>query len=140
MAKISKELDALIRRQSKNRCGYCLNPQALLPFKLEIEHIHPQALGGLSIEENLWLACRECNAHKAKKIKAYDKLTEKIVKLFNPRKQNWYEHFEFSKDFSEIIGKTPTGRATVDALQMNSIYQTTARISWKETTKFPPKD
>jgi hypothetical protein len=140
MAKISKELDEKIRRQAKNRCGYCQNPQDLLPFKLEIEHIFPQALGGKTIEENLWLACRECNAHKAAKLKALDQLSEKIVKLFNPRKQKWNEHFEFSQDFSEIIGKTPCGRATVNALQMNNIYQTTARLAWIEPNKFPPKD
>ncbi len=140
MAKISKDLDAKIRRQAKNRCGYCLNPQDLIPFKLEIEHLYPQALGGKTVESNLWLACRECNAHKATKIKAIDRLTQKTVKLFNPRQQKWYEHFEFSQDFSEIIGKTPCGRATVDALQMNNIYQTTARLSWSETGKFPPKD
>ncbi len=86
MAKISKDLDAKIRRQAKNRCGYCLNLQGLLPFKLEIEHIYPQALGGKSVEDNLWLACRECNAHKAAKTKALDRLTGKVVKLFNPRK------------------------------------------------------
>ena len=140
MAKISKDLDRKIRRQAKNRCGYCLNPQELMPFKLEIEHIHPRALDGKTVEENLWLACREFNAHKAAKIKAIDRLTGKTVKLFNPRRQNWREHFEFSQDFSEIIGKTACGRATVDALQMNNIYQTNARLAWSETSKFPPKD
>jgi hypothetical protein len=137
MAKISKDLDAKIRRQAKNHCGYCLNPQELMPFKLEIEHLHPQALGGKSVEENLWLACRECNAHKATKSKATDRLTGKTVKLFNPRKQNWNEHFEFSNDSIEIIGKTAS---TVECLQMNNIYQTTARLAWRETNKFPPKD
>ena len=140
MAKISKDLDQKIRRQAKNRCGYCLNPQELMPFKLEIEHIHPRALDGKTIEENLWLACRECNAHKQRKSKRLKSLTGKTVKLFNPRRQNWREHFEFSQDFSEIIGKTACGRATVDALQMNNIYQTTARLAWSETGKFPPKD
>ncbi len=111
MAKIKKDLDAQIRRQAKNRCGYCLNPQELLPYKLEIEHIFPKSLGGESIEENLWLACRECNAHKAAKTEAIDNLTDKTVKLFNPRTQKWNEHFEFSKDDSQIIGKTPCGRA-----------------------------
>lgn len=139
MAKISKEFDREIRRQANDRCGYCLNPQELMPFKLEIEHIYPQALGGESVEENLWLACRECNAHKAAKTKAIDRLTGKLVKLFNPRKQDWQEHFEFSQDFSEIIGKTVCGRATVECLQINNIYQTTARLAWTETSKFPPK-
>lgn len=140
MARIKKDLDTKLRRQAKNRCGYCLNPQELLPYKLEIEHIFPQSLGGKSIEENLWLACRECNAHKAAKIKAIDNLTGKTVKLFNPRTQKWREHFEFSQDNTQIIGKTPCGRATVESLQINNFYQTTARSIWVEMNRFPPKD
>ena len=107
MVRIKKDLDTKLRRQAKNRCGYCLNPQKLLPYKLEIEHIFPQSLGGESNEENLWLACRECNAHKSAKIKAVDNLTGKTVKLFNPRTQKWHEHFDFTDDKTEIIGKTP---------------------------------
>lgn len=140
MAKIKKDLDEIIRRQAKNRCGYCLNPQELIPYKLEIEHILPKVLGGESTEENLWLACRECNAHKAAKTKAIDNLTGKSVKLYNPRTQVWREHFEFSKTNSQIIGKTPCGRATVESLQMNNFYQITARSIWVEMNKFPPKD
>jgi len=75
MAKINKDLEEKIRRQAKNRCGYCLNPQELMPYKLEIEHLIPKSLGGTDNEENLWLACRECNAHKAAKIEAVDNLT-----------------------------------------------------------------
>lgn len=140
MAKIKKDLEEKIRRQAKNRCGYCLNPQELLPYKLEIEHILPKASGGTGIEENLWLACRECNAHKAAKTEAFDRLTEKNVKLFNPRKQVWSEHFDLSADKNEIIGKTPCGRATVESLQINNFYQTTARSIWVEMNKFPPED
>ena len=139
MTKISRALDKRIRHQAKNRCGYCLNPQELIPYKLEIEHIHPKGLGGGTVEENLWLACRECNAHKARKIEAIDSLTEETVKLFNPRKQNWHEHFEFSQDQTEVFGKTACGRATVESLQMNNFYQKTARTAWVETGKFPPK-
>lgn len=140
MAKISLELDKKIRLQARNRCGYCLNPQELIPYKLEIEHIHPKGLGGKPVEENLWLACRECNAHKARKVRALDPLTGKIVKLFNPRKQSWREHFEFSQNSTEIIGKTACGRATVESLQMNNFYQKTARAAWVEAGKFPPEN
>jgi 5-methylcytosine-specific restriction endonuclease McrA len=93
MVKIKKNIEEKLRQEAKNRCGYCLNPQELLPFKLEIEHLFPIALGGETVEENLWLACRECNAHKSKKIKSVDFLTGKLVKLFNPRTQIWKEHF-----------------------------------------------
>jgi hypothetical protein len=140
MARIKKDLDTKLRRQAKNRCGYCLNPQELLPYKLEIEHIFPQSLGGETIEKNLWIACRECNAHKSAKTKAIDNLTEKTVKLFNPRTQKWREHFDFSQDKTQIIGKMPCGRATVESLQINNFYQTTARSIWVEMNKFPPKD
>jgi len=68
-----------------------------MPYKLEIEHLVPKAAGGEIVEENLWLACRECNAHKAKKIEAIDNLTEKTVKLFNPRRQIWSEHLSLAE-------------------------------------------
>jgi HNH endonuclease len=140
MARIKKQLDETIRRQAKNRCGYCLSPQELLPYKLEIEHLIPKSAGGASLKENLWLACRECNAHKAAKTEAIDNLTGKTVKLFNPRHQIWHEHFEFSENNTQIIGKTACGRATVESLQMNNFYQTTARSIWVEINRFPPKD
>jgi 5-methylcytosine-specific restriction endonuclease McrA len=95
MAKISKDLDQKIRRQAKNRCGYCLNPQRLPPFKPEIEHIHPQKLGGTSTKENLCLACRHCNLHKSTKIFDFDVISAKKVKLFNPngKYRKWLECF-----------------------------------------------
>lgn len=138
MSKIKQALEQKIRRQAQERCGYCLSPQNLLPYKLEIEHLFPQALGGTSVEENLWLACRECNGHKSKKVVALDPQTKKTLKLFNPRRQHWQRHFRFSADGTEIIGKTACGRATVRSLQMNSIWQVTARLAWVELSRFPP--
>lgn len=137
MARISKVLDQKIRVQSKDRCEYCLAPQNLLPYKLEIDHIYPQALGGETIEDNLWLCCRECNAHKARKHKVTDDLTGTSVILFNPRKDDWTAHFDFSPNKTEIIGKTAGGRATVAELQMNNIYQRTARSAWVDLTLYP---
>ncbi|NOT59391.1 MAG: HNH endonuclease [Acidobacteria bacterium] len=140
MSKISKALEKKIRQQANERCGYCLCPQKLISYKLEIEHLHPEALGGATVEVNLWLACTGCNSYKAMKIRAVDPLTKKSVKLFNPRRQDWREHFEFSVDCTEILGKTACGRATVASLQMNNIYQKTARVAWVESGKFPPSD
>lgn len=140
MRKISRALDAKIRRQANERCGYCLSPQGLTAYKLEIEHLHPKALDGETVEENLWLACSGCNGHKALKIRAVDPLARKTVKLFNPRKQVWREHFEFSQDTALIIGKTACGRATVESLQINNFYQLTARRAWVEAGLFPPED
>jgi len=49
MAKIKKDLEEKIRRAAKNHCGYCLNPQELMPYKLEIEHLVPKASGGETV-------------------------------------------------------------------------------------------
>lgn len=140
MARISKKLDEEIRRQAGNRCGYCRSPQNLIPYKLEIEHLLPKDLGGQTERDNLWLACRECNAHKSKKNEALDTLTGKVVELFNPRKHLWSDHFEFGNDPTQIVGRTACGRATVENLQFNNAYQTSARSAWIDARRFPPAD
>lgn len=106
MSEIKQDLDAKIRAQAKNRCGYCLVPQKLVSYKLEIEHLFPKAKGGATEEDNLWLACRQCNLSKGIKTNGFDALTFERVRLFNPRKQIWAEHFKFSEDKTEIIGRT----------------------------------
>lgn len=140
MSKISKDLDLEIREASKNRCGYCLSPQSLTSHKLEIEHIYLISKGGNSKKENLCLACRHCNLHKSAKIFGFDVVSAKKVKLFNPKRQIWTEHFGWDREKTSIIGKTPCGRATIYALKLNDDLQTNARKVWKLTGLFPPKD
>lgn len=140
MSKISKDLDFKVREALKNRCGYCPTPQSLTSYKLEIEHIFPTSKGGTSTEENLCLACRNCNLYKSSKIYGFDAVSAKRVRLFNPNLQNWSEHFVWDKAKTSIIGKTPCGRATIFALKMNDELQTNARRVWKLTGLFPPED
>lgn len=140
MSRISSKLENKIRLQAKNRCGYCQLPQKLNPTLLEIEHILAVSQGGTDDEENLWLACRECNSHKSSKVYGFDLKTNKKIKLFNPRKQNWNRHFKFSDDKTKIIGKTACGRATVEVLKLNSELLISVRKLWVEFDLFPPKD
>lgn len=138
MTTISDELKNKIRQQARNRCGYCLTPQEIVSICFEIEHLRPIADGGTDEEENLWLACRNCNAFKHAKTHAIDPVTNKEVLLFNPRTQDWKEHFEFSEDKSEIIGKTACGRATVIALRLNYEQAVAARKVWISAGWYPP--
>ncbi|MGI8670418.1 MAG: HNH endonuclease [Aridibacter sp.] len=140
MSSVSEELDSKIRTTAGNRCGYCLAPQKLLSYKLEIEHIHPKAKGGKDKENNLWLACRQCNLYKGIKTHGQDLISLERVKIFNPRQQNWSEHFVWDERDTRIIGKTPVGRVTVSILQLNNELQKTAREFWKLTGIFPPKN
>lgn len=140
MSKIKRELDRKIREKSKNRCGYCSTPQSLTSHKLEIEHIFPISKGGSTTEENLCLACRHCNLHKASKILGFDVVSAKKVRLFNPNTQIWTKQLSWNKEKTSIIGKTSCGRATIYALKMNDDLQINARKVWKLTGLFPPKN
>ena len=116
---ISAALDRRMRAAAQNRCGYCLSPQHLVMARLEIEHIIPVSQGGSSEESNLWLACPLCNRSKSDRTMAVDSETGDTVPLFNLRTQIWSEHFFWSEDGIRIIGVTPIGRATVDALHLS---------------------
>jgi hypothetical protein len=46
-------------------------------------------------------------------------VTDQLVELFHPRQQRWQAHFSWDEQFERVIGLTATGRATVEALQLN---------------------
>ena len=116
---ISVELRKLVAARANGLCEYCLSQESFATERFSIEHIEPRAAGGLTVAENLALACQGCNGHKAAKAAAVDPETQTSVTLFHPRQQRWREHFAWSEDHLRIIGLTPTGRATVVLLHLN---------------------
>lgn len=108
---VSKALRERIGAQARQRCGYCLTTERITGTPMEIDHIIPHSLGGSSGEDNLWLACSLCNEHKGNQMAAPDPLTGEIVRLYDPRRQAWHEHFAWSAEGDHIIGTTPCGRA-----------------------------
>lgn len=122
------------------RCGYCLSREAVVGAPMEIDHLVPESLGGLTIERNLWLACSLCNGHKASRVAAIDPETGEQTRLFNPRNQVWSAHFRWSAEGDLIVGSTATGRATVAALNLNRIAIVKTRQLWVAVGWHPPKD
>lgn len=59
---ISKALRERVEEQAQHRCGYCLSQEEVVGAPMEIDHLLPEAFGGLTLEENLWLACTFCNS------------------------------------------------------------------------------
>jgi 5-methylcytosine-specific restriction endonuclease McrA len=127
MSQIPVDVRTRVQAQANDQCGYCRSLQKYILGVLEIEHIIPKAAGGSDDEENLWLACRLCNAYKGTQTDGRDPLTNRKVKLFNPRKQKWSRHFAWSNDGTCISGLMACGRATVLALQLNNPYAVTVR-------------
>jgi len=136
---ISSSLRERVFQAAGWRCGYCLSPQELVLGVLEIDHIKPISDGGTDDEDNLWLACRACNMVKRTKTQGLDPQTGRAVPLFNPRQQNWWEHFGWSVSGLEVRGITPIGRATVVALDLNNIIAVMVRRNWLKTGLHPPK-
>jgi hypothetical protein len=111
--------DAVIER-ADNRCEYCQLPAQLQVGGFEIDHIEPRSREGQTVLSNLALACPNCNARKWAHIDGEDPESGQHVLLFNPRRQRWEDHFEWSEHSPyEIIGTSSQGRATVSRLQMN---------------------
>jgi len=116
-----------------------LTQEVVSGVPLTMEHIIPQAKGGGTVEENLWLSCRLCNEAKGVLTEAVDPISSTVAPLFNPRTQVWAEHFAWSEDGAQVIGRTPTGRATVVALKLNSELHVRARAIWVEAGWHPPQ-
>ncbi len=135
---VAKKLRQQIREDAGHRCGYCLSDETLTGIPLSIDHLIPEAKGGATERENLWFACRPCNEFKGDRTHAKDPQTEPLVPLFNPRQQNWDEHFAWSDDGSQVYGQTPIGRATIEALQLNRPMLIRARRRWSLAGWHPP--
>ena len=119
---------AFVRQRAGFRCEYCCLHQDDSPLAaLHIEHIRPRKHGGMDHESYLCLACIDCNLHKGSNLTGIDPLTGGITELFNPRRQNWGDHFAWSG--IRLVGRTAVGRTTIEVLNMNSEDQLDLRVA-----------
>lgn len=137
-SKVPDSVRQRIRESAQDRCGYCLCPQRVVPITFEIDHLIPRSKGGSDDESNLWLSCPLCNRYKGAQITAVDPESGETVALFNPRTQNWKEHFQWAQKGTHIAGRTPTGRATVAALRLNNEIAVEVRRNWISAGWHPP--
>jgi hypothetical protein len=115
---MDRQLRDFVRNRAGRRCEYCrLRQEHFLQITHQVEHIIPLKHRGTDAADNLALACAPCNLAKSSNLSGIDDTTGDIVTLFNPRTQDWSEHFRYQAAL--ISGITPTGRATVAVLNMN---------------------
>ncbi len=128
----------LVIKRADGCCEYCKSPMKYSPQPYTIDHIIPLAQKGSNSLENLALACGGCNAYKYTKTEALDPITGELVPLYHPRKETWIAHFDWDADFLQIIGITPSGRATVRALNLNRPELVNLREILLFTGEHPP--
>ena len=116
---VSQHTRQVVFARADYLCEYCCSPlsHSLQPF--DVEHIIPLSKKGSNALHNLACACGGCNGHKYNKTHALDPVSEDFVPLYNPRSMDWKAHFTWSSDFTELIGISSSGRATIDALYLN---------------------
>ena len=139
--KIPTETRDLVESRANGKCEYCKAMVAFSPHAFTIDHIIPPSKGGTESFENLAYACFGCNRCKHDKTEAMDPFTQNEVQLFNPRIHKWSEHFIWNiTSTTKILGLTPTGRATVHAIQLNRPALIRMRKELIEVNRHPPKD
>ena len=122
----------LVWQRASGCCEYCRLSQEAAPVaSFQVEHIRAKQHHGDDSPENLALACPRCNLFKGPNLTAIDPVSGEVVLIFNPRMQNWDDHFLMNESY--VVGRTPCGRATVELLHMNEERRVDAR---KEISPF----
>ncbi len=111
-------LRRLVEERANQRCEYCQLPAGVTFFPHEVDHVIAEKHGGLTNADNLAFTCWRCNRYKGSDLGSFDPQTGAFSFLFNPRMQQWTEHFAF--EGITLIGLTPEGRTTEKLLQLNS--------------------
>jgi hypothetical protein len=137
-ARLKPELRQRVAELDRFRCAYCMTSQRIVGPVLEIDHIVPLARGGASRDDNLCLSCPMCNGHKADRVSAPDPESGLVVRLYHPRHDRWDDHFQWIDDGAVVLGTTPTGRATVAALEINHVEVVEVRRLWVAAGWHPP--
>lgn len=136
--KITDNLKRLVSARANYCCEYCLTQLKFSSAPFSCDHIMPVAKGGNDEFDNLGYSCQGCNNKKRDHIGGRDPVTGKLETLFNPRNDNWEEHFRWNDDFSILIGLTPIGRASIDRLDLNRIGLTNLRKALRNFNAHPP--
>lgn len=135
-----EELRRQVAARARGCCEYCRSQVAFSPDPFAVDHITPSSRGGPDSLENLAYACLGCNGHKPDREDAVDPVTELRVPLYHPRRQRWRDHFSWSADFTRIVGISPSGRATVLALQLNRDGLVNLRRVLRMSNEHPPAE
>ena len=115
--RIPAALRRLVIGRARGRCEYCGLAQEGQEATFHVDHVVPRKATGDTALRNLALACVSCSLRKAARQTAVDPETGEDVPIFNPRQDTWSEHFQWQGVL--LVGLTTTGRATIEALQMN---------------------
>lgn len=132
---VSAALRRDVTERASGRCEYCRFPGDVSLLRFEIEHIIAEKHDGLTSPENLALSCPFCNRAKGSDLGSIDPETGQLTPFFNPRAQNWSDHFQL--DGPLIKPLTAVGRVTALILQLNHPDRLVEREQFIRAGRYP---
>ena len=97
---IPPALRKLVAERAEFKCEYCLMTEEDSLFSFQLDHIISLKHNGNTDENNLAYSCITCNARKGSNISTILLPELNLIPLFNPRIDNWAEHFEISNEIN----------------------------------------
>lgn len=122
-------------RRAVGLCEYCMIADGALFLPHEVDHIIAEVHNGQTILDNLAFACFDCNRHKGSNISSIDTQTGELTRLFNPRRDEWGDHFTLRD--ARIVPKTAVGRVTARLLQFNTTTRMRIRAELIDDGGYP---
>jgi hypothetical protein len=122
-------------RRAGGLCEYCHLPAAHVVTPFQIEHVIAKKHRGRDSLGNLAYACARCNLHKSSDLAGIDPETNKLTRLFNPRRHKWARHFRWQG--AALVGRTAIGRTTVFVLAVNDPDRVRFRQELMDQGLFP---
>lgn len=138
--RISAIVQQQVRQRANGLCEYCHTIEKWQYISFTIDHVVPIVKGGTNDIENLALACFHCNRRKSDHAMGFDPISGLLYNIFNPRREQWNEHFIWSVNCTEILGLTVIGRATIAKLDLNRPRILSIRLSDVAVGRHPPQD
>ena len=135
MTYIPEALRQLVTERANRKCEYCLVGEQYSIYSHEIDHIIPEKHRGQTVDSNLCYACLDCNRHKGSDFASLDPVTGEVALLYNPRQDQWAEHFEL--DEARIMPLTATGRVSEFILKLNDPQRLRNRQRLYQLQRYP---
>ncbi len=132
---MDRKTEHIVRLRGGGVCEYCRLPEIVSHLQFPLDHIIARQHGGPSTEDNLALACPECNQRKGPNLASYDWSTNELIRLFHPRGDRWSDHFRWNGAVRE--GRTQIGKVTVQLLGMNLPIRLELRNTLMRTGIYP---
>lgn len=125
----------LVQSRAFDRCEYCLLGLSDAGFPHEIDHVISRKHGGTSVSDNLAFACYLCNRYKGSDIASLHPTTGDLVRLYDPRKDRWEEHFRIVGPVLEPL--TMIGATTAQLLRLNVTDRVVERRLLQSLNRYP---